>query len=201
VPEPFSSIGFAFLLPYLIGSVPVALWLGYLVTGRDIRQQGSGNVGATNAWRLQGWELAVVVFLLDALKGVVAVFLVRTMPSWFLVPAALLVLIGHRYPVFAGFRGGKGASTSLGILLAMAWHVGLAVAFCYGAVLAWKRVSGVATLVAASLGALFAGAMGMIGWMKLPEIATVWCCTVFLWFSHRENLSRLVKKEAESPGS
>jgi len=105
---------------YLVGSFPSAYLMGRL-KGIDIRQHGSGNVGATNAFRVLGRWPAVIVLALDCVKGIVGVLIARQVGGpWFIVPAALVVMLGHSYSLFLGFRGGKGVATGAGIMLALA---------------------------------------------------------------------------------
>jgi len=110
---------------YILGSLP----FGYIITKvlghTDIRAHGSGNIGATNVLRVLGWRAALPVFILDMAKGFIAVMLTRLIsdtPHIFLV-AAIVVLVGHSFPVFLKFKGGKAAATGIGVLLALSWPV------------------------------------------------------------------------------
>lgn len=108
---------------YLIGSVPFGLWVAYLMTGVDVRTKGSGNIGATNVWRVCGPKAGIPAFILDVLKGYVPVIVgIHLFPShsqWAIL-AGLCSLLGHNFSIFLKFTGGKGIATSLGILLALA---------------------------------------------------------------------------------
>ena len=113
------------LAGYLLGSVPFGL-LAARLKGLDIRKHGSGNIGATNVWRVCGWRYGLPVFALDVLKGVAAVFLSRWLavrfggdPAWAAIAGALACVLGHSFPVWLGFKGGKGVATSLGVLLGL----------------------------------------------------------------------------------
>jgi len=117
-----------FVLAYLLGSIPFSVWIGLTFFGKDVRKEGSGNAGTTNTFRVLGWKAGVPVFLLDAFKGWFAVNLVHFLPMsivvdkyfYYLASAqAIAVVLGHIYPVFAGFKGGKGVATLLGIGIAM----------------------------------------------------------------------------------
>lgn len=112
------------LTAYLLGSLPFALWITRWRTGEDLRRHGSGHAGATNTMRLAGWPAGVAVMLLDIGKGFVAVWLTVRLagPSWAPLAAGLAVA-GHVWPAFAGFRGGVGAATAAGAMLA-AWPLG-----------------------------------------------------------------------------
>ena len=110
------------VLAYLLGSIPTGLWLGKLVAGVDVRQEGSHKTGATNVLRVLGVRAGVAVAALDVLKGVVAVLAVQavTHDAYFAAVAGVLAIVGHVWPVLAGFDGGRGVSTSAGAVLALA---------------------------------------------------------------------------------
>jgi glycerol-3-phosphate acyltransferase PlsY len=107
---------------YLLGSVSFALWLVRFRTGSDIRKEGSGNAGATNVLRAHGKGLAIAVALLDVAKGTAAVLLVRlvTADPRYAAAAGLAAVLGHVFPLFSGFKGGKGVATAVGAFLALA---------------------------------------------------------------------------------
>ena len=129
-----SSLLIILLISYLLGSIPSSLWVGKLVKGIDIRKHGSGNAGTTNTFRVLGWKAGVSVFILDFLKGFAASFWISQLafelsigngpiapPGWeadaFLrITCGLMAVIGHMFPVFASFKGGKGAATACGML-------------------------------------------------------------------------------------
>ncbi len=112
------------LVAYLLGSIPSSVWIGKIFYGIDVREHGSGNAGTTNTIRVLGYKAGIPVFIIDALKGWFAVFLTKIvfgyfpsveMPEYMSLIAAVAVVIGHIFPVFAGFRGGKGVATLLGV--------------------------------------------------------------------------------------
>ena len=107
---------------YLLGSIPTGLWLGKLVAGVDVRDEGSHKTGATNVLRVLGVRAAVAVAALDVLKGVVAVLAVEALTgdAYFAAVAGMVAVVGHVWPVFAGFDGGRGVSTTAGVVLALA---------------------------------------------------------------------------------
>jgi glycerol-3-phosphate acyltransferase PlsY len=123
------------LLAYGLGSLPFAVWITRWRTGRDVRQVGSGHSGATNAMRAAGWAAGAAVAVLDVGKGWVAVELARRGGTWAATPAlaAAAVVIGHCWPILAGFRGGMGVATGAGALAAM-WPMGAALAVVAGIV-------------------------------------------------------------------
>ncbi len=112
------------LTAYLLGSIPSSVWIGKIFYGIDVREHGSGNAGTTNTIRILGYKAGIPVFIIDALKGWLAVFLAKIifayfpsfeMPEYMSFVAAVAVVLGHIFPVFAGFRGGKGVATLLGV--------------------------------------------------------------------------------------
>jgi glycerol-3-phosphate acyltransferase PlsY len=116
------------VLAYLLGSIPFSLWIGIIFFKKDIRTEGSGNAGTTNTFRVLGWKAGLPVFLMDAFKGWLAVNLVYIIPEgyitreyyYYLASAqAVAVVLGHVYPLFAGFKGGKGVATLMGIGVAL----------------------------------------------------------------------------------
>ena len=112
------------LVAYLLGSIPSSVWIGKIFYGIDVREHGSGNAGTTNTIRILGYKAGIPVFIIDALKGWFAVFLTKIvfgyfptieMPEYMSFVAAVAVVLGHIFPIFAGFRGGKGVATLLGV--------------------------------------------------------------------------------------
>src|SRR5437016_5448122 len=121
------TIAFLLLGGYLLGSLPFGLWIARAWKGVDIRALGSGNIGATNVWRVCGWKPGIVVFTLDVLKGFLPPVIGARLgvASQWQILSALLAMIGHSYSIFLGFKGGKGIATGLGMMLGVAWQVGL----------------------------------------------------------------------------
>src|SRR6476619_4642703 len=148
-PEAFLPV--ALLLGYLLGSIPFGLILTRLAGTEDLRTIGSGNIGATNVLRTGRKGLAAATLVGDALKGSVAVWLA----TWFGGPdlgvlAALGAFLGHLFPVWLGFKGGKGVATYIGVLLALAWQAALAFGVIWIAVAAATRYSSLSGLVASA---------------------------------------------------
>jgi acyl phosphate:glycerol-3-phosphate acyltransferase len=185
----------ALLFGYLCGSIPFGLILTRLAGTQDIRAIGSGNIGATNVLRTGRKGLAAATLIGDALKGTVAVLAVY----WYYgpefhyfgrelaIPAALGAFLGHLFPVWLRFKGGKGVATFIGILLALAWPVGIAFCLVWLAVAALTRYSSLAALVAS---AATPPALWLLGYG--PEAGLFALLTVMLWIMHRANVSRLV---------
>ncbi len=143
------------LVAYLLGSIPFGLVLTRLAGVGDIRQVGSGNIGATNVLRTGRRGLAAGTLVLDAAKGAVAVSLAAFVFGPGLAPlAAIAAVVGHCFPVWLGFRGGKGVATGLGVLLALWWPIGLAACLAWAAGAAITRISSVAALLSMLAGAV-----------------------------------------------
>jgi glycerol-3-phosphate acyltransferase PlsY len=178
----------ALALGYLLGSIPFGLVLTRLAGTQDIRGIGSGNIGATNVLRSGRKGLAAATLLGDALKGTLAVLLVSYFYGRELALfAALGAFLGHLYPVWLKFLGGKGVATYIGILLALAWPAALAFCLIWLAVAALTRYSSLSGLVASVISPLM---LWMLGYQ--PEALLVALLTVLLWIKHRSNLTRLL---------
>jgi len=139
-------------LSYLIGSVPVGLIVGKLTRGVDIRKFGSGNIGFTNAWRTLGWGPGIVVFVLDVAKGVGPVLLSKQlgMGPLAVIGSGLLAILGHNFSVFLKFSGGKGVSTSLGVIIGIAPAIAATALGFWLVLLAITRYVSVSSIVAAA---------------------------------------------------
>jgi glycerol-3-phosphate acyltransferase PlsY len=181
---------FAALLGYLVGSIPFGLLLAKAAGKGDIRQIGSGNIGATNVLRTGSKVLAAAVLLLDLGKGFAAV-----MAAWRWFPdavsaAALAAVIGHCFPVWLGFKGGKGVATNAGVSFGLAWPVGAAYALVWLAMLAASRISSLAGMSAVVAAAVAAAALGFNQFV--PVLAAI--AVLVIWL-HRENIRRLLAGE------
>ncbi len=196
----------AALLGYALGSIPFGLILAQLAGKGDIRQIGSGNIGATNVLRTGSKGLAAAVLLLDLAKGFLPVFLAwrlfdqsEAMPgaAWGPVPAAALgAVVGHCFPVWLGFKGGKGVATNAGVSLGIAWPIGLAYALVWLGVLAASRISSLAGMCAVVAAALAAALLGFPAFV--PVLALI--ALLVLWL-HRANLKRLAAGTEPRVGS
>ena len=177
----------ALLLGYLLGSIPFGVLLTRLGGAGDLRQIGSGNIGATNVLRTGRKGLAAATLLLDGAKGAVAVLLAEWLYPGNGALAAAAAFIGHLYPVWLGFRGGKGVATLMGIALALHWPVGLVFAAVWLGLLAASRVSSLAGMAAAVSAPVAAAGFGRFDLVTL----LIALALLVLW-KHSENIERLL---------
>lgn len=175
------------LLGYLLGSVPFGLLITRAMNLGDLRQIGSGNIGATNVLRTGNKAAAALTLLLDGGKGAVVVVLARYLAGEDAAQiAALAAFIGHCFPVWLKFKGGKGVATFLGIMLALAWPVGLLCLATWAAVAAIMRYSSLAALMAAGLSPLWAFVTGRGDILLLALILGI-----LIYVRHAGNIRRL----------
>jgi glycerol-3-phosphate acyltransferase PlsY len=178
------------LLAYLLGSLNGSLLLGRL-RGVDIRTQGSGNAGGTNALRTQGPLFALGVVLIDILKGYAAVrFLGQgTATGWLPEACAAAAIVGHVYPVFHGFRGGKGAATLIGAVAALAPLLLIVVIGTWLAAMLVTGYVGLSTMIA-GVSLPVAVLAGGAQWTQ-PRVLWLWALALFVIFTHRSNIARM----------
>lgn len=190
------------LLAYLIGSIPSAVWIGKALYGIDVRKHGSGNAGATNVIRVLGYKAGIPVLLFDVFKGWFAVFLTSLFPDQGLTPDQLVFIeisagvaaaLGHVFPVFAGFRGGKGVGTMAGVGIALYPLALLCVLGIFIAVLAISRFVSLSSCLAATLFPLIV--VFLTGERHAGLIIMSVFVAVFVLFTHRANIGRLVRGE------
>lgn len=136
---------------YLLGGIPFGLLIARCVAGIDVRQHGSGNIGATNVYRVVGWRAGVAVWFLDVAKGYVPVVAAQqlNMEAGWQIAAGLAAVVGHSISPFLRFRGGKGAATSLGVLLGLMWPVAILAFLIWGIVVALTGYVSLGTILAA----------------------------------------------------
>ena len=175
------------LLGYALGSIPFGLLLTRVSGGGDIRSIGSGNIGATNVLRTGRKGMAALTLILDLLKGFFAVWLASQFFAGGEVLAAAGAFFGHLYPVWLGFKGGKGSATFGGILLGLFWQGGVIYAGVWLTVLIVSRFSSVAGLVAALAAPIAAAIFGYYD--LVPMLAA---CTLIIFWKHRTNIERLI---------
>jgi glycerol-3-phosphate acyltransferase PlsY len=176
---------------YLLGSIPFGLLLTRQAGLGDIRQIGSGNIGATNVLRTGRRDLAAATLAADALKGALAVIV----GGWLVSPLGAAVaggaaFIGHLFPVWLGFRGGKGVATFFGVMLAAAWPAGLAAGATWIITALLFRWSSLAAIVSAGLAPVLVGLLK--GW-GVPAFWLSVFMAALVWVRHRENIERLIE--------
>ena len=187
---------FALALGYLLGSIPFGLILTRLAGKGDVRKIGSGNIGATNVLRTGSRWLAVLTLVLDCLKATVAIVLAQLLFGIETgIAAAAGALVGHLYPVWLGFRGGKGVATFLGILIALLWPAALVYAAVWIILLATLRISSLAGMTAAVTAPVVAFAL------HSPYLPMLLGFALLVLWKHRENILRLSKGAEPRIGS
>jgi len=190
------------LIAYLIGAIPSAAIAGKLLKGIDVRNHGSGNVGGTNAWRVLGWKGGVPVSIVDVGKGVIAAALIPRLPfgpfpvdpQILPILCGLAAVIGHVFPIYLGFRGGKGVATGGGMLLAIApIPVGIAAGVFAIALLSTGWVS-LGSLLAALTVPLAIALLNAYTAAQYPSLllGLTAALAVFIWFTHRGNIVRIL---------
>ena len=184
----FNTLGLTAVLAYLLGSVPFGVVITRLFGLGDLRKIGSGNIGATNVLRTGNKAAAAATLVLDGAKGAVAVLLARwwTGAEDAAQLAALTSFLGHLFPVWLGFRGGKGVATFLGTLIALAWPVGLAACATWLVAAVLFRISSLAALIAAALSSLWCFVFDQGTMLFLVMVLTV-----LIYLRHWPNLERI----------
>ena len=179
------------IIAYLLGSISSAIIICKLFGYPDPRTVGSYNAGATNVLRVAGKKLAILTLVFDVLKGFVAVMIARTLglDNFVLGIVALAAFIGHIYPIFFKFQGGKGIATGIGVMLALSLHLGVLVIITWVVVAATFRYSSLAALVAFVLAPIYA----FFVTNRQYVIALIVITLIILW-RHRENIQRLIQK-------
>ncbi len=181
----------ALIAAYLLGSLPFGYILSKVLAKSDIRKHGSGNIGATNVLRVMGWKAALPVFILDMLKGVAAVLLAKAvsdLPAVYLA-AGFLVMLGHSFPVFLSFKGGKAAATGIGVLVALSGWVALVLIVLAALVVALTRYVSLGSILGSLSVPLFFWIFGFDASYIVFGLATA----VLISARHHENISRLLK--------
>ncbi|RMF14053.1 MAG: glycerol-3-phosphate 1-O-acyltransferase [Alphaproteobacteria bacterium] len=196
ITDPTTAALISGVLGYLLGSIPFGLVLTRLAGGPDIRRIGSGNIGATNVLRTGHKGLALATLIGDAGKGAAAYLIARQLaPEWAILAGAA-AFVGHLYPLYTGFRGGKGVATFLGLMLAVSWPVGLACALTWLATALAFRTSSLSALVMTLLSPLYAWLWGPRG-LSLVAFAMA----IAIYIKHLDNIRRLVKGEEPRIGA
>ena len=187
-------------LAYLFGTIPFGLWTGMLVKKLDIREHGSKNIGATNVFRVVGKKWGILVLFLDALKGWIACQLPAFISgqSFSLeqeLVFAVAAILGHTFPIWLKFKGGKGVATSLGVFMAVAWQPTLTAFIFWIIIFSIFRIISVASLAAALIYPLavylFERDQPGFAWLMGLSLALA----TFMFYTHRANLGRILRRE------
>jgi glycerol-3-phosphate acyltransferase PlsY len=187
----------ALLLGYVLGSIPFGLFFAFASGAGDVRKIGSGNIGATNVLRTGKKWAAAATLLCDGLKGVAAVLIARSLlPPGAEILAALAAVLGHVFPLWLGFKGGKGVATFLGVSFALSWLAGLLVAGTWLLAAAIWRISSLSALAAIALSPVF---FSLVGRKDYAPLALLLAALIF--FMHRENIRRLLAGKEPRIGS
>jgi glycerol-3-phosphate acyltransferase PlsY len=186
-PLPLTAALIAFFASYLSGSVPYGLLLTRMAGLGDIRAIGSGNIGATNVLRTGSKKLAALTLLLDALKAAVPVLIAKSIHMDYAVLAAIGAFLGHLFPVWLKFKGGKGVASAIGICFALSWILGLTLCLIWVGVALISRYSSLSALVAFALAPLAAGFITA----DYQTICITMLLTIAIWVKHHQNISRL----------
>jgi acyl phosphate:glycerol-3-phosphate acyltransferase len=194
-PETYYVAAATFFAAYFIGSVPFGLIFSWLAGAGDVRKIGSGNIGATNVLRTGSKLAAAATLLFDAAKGFVAVLLAQQQLGLepFVAIAGLGSFMGHLFPVWLGFKGGKGVSTFIGIAFALEWEVAFFTAASWIVVARATRYSSLAGLISTGLTPVYFAIYGETLWAALTALLAL-----MIFISHRSNIARLVR--GEEPG-
>jgi len=180
----------AILLSYLLGSIPTGLWLGLWLRGIDVRQHGSGNIGATNTLRVLGKRLGGITLLLDAVKGAIPVLLFARIGAWPELPllCGLAAVIGHTNSLYLRFRGGKGIATGAGMYLALTPWAALIAGAVFAIVAKTTRIASAASLSATA-------ALALVVALTAPSIPLkiiTLIVAILVFWKHRANINRLL---------
>jgi glycerol-3-phosphate acyltransferase PlsY len=181
---------FSFVVGYLLGSIPFGLILTKLSGRGDVRSIGSGNIGATNVLRTGSKGLAALTLLLDLLKGTAAVWIGSQFGPYAAMLGGLGAFLGHLFPIWLGFRGGKGVATYIGVALGLFWPAALAFCIMWLLVAAATRYSSLAALIAS------VGTVGALAIFQMWPVTILFgLLTVLLYIRHVANIQRLLKGE------
>jgi glycerol-3-phosphate acyltransferase PlsY len=182
------------ILAYLVGSIPSALWIGQIFYKTDIRKHGSGNLGATNTFRVLGKKAGIVVMVMDILKGTVATILptlaIFSDSGVHPLVAGLVAVFGHMFPIFAGFKGGKAVATSGGMLLGYHWPLFILLVIAFLICLKLFKMVSLASIFAAVVAFIYALIFAYFE-KEYLLLFIVTILAVFIFYRHRSNISRI----------
>lgn len=182
------------LCAYLIGSIPSGLWIGKAFYKMDIREHGSGNLGATNTFRILGKKAGIIVTVMDVLKGTAAVLLplLPFFQETTIHPLLLgaIAVVGHMFPVFASFRGGKAVATSAGVLLGYTWPLFVILVFAFLITLKITKMVSLTSMIASMVALIYSITYGAVTgeWALCILVAVLF---LFIIYRHRANITRI----------
>ncbi|KPN97235.1 glycerol-3-phosphate 1-O-acyltransferase PlsY [Lysinibacillus sp. ZYM-1] len=186
--------GLIILCAYLIGSIPSGLWIGKVFYNTDIREHGSGNLGATNTFRTLGKKAGIVVTVMDVLKGTAAVLLVAlpvfSDSSIHSLLLGLVAVIGHMFPIFANFRGGKAVATSAGVLLGYSWPLFVLLLIAFIVTLKITKIVSLTSMIAALVALIYSIVYYFVTGDFALSILVALLFT-FIIYRHRANITRI----------
>lgn len=191
------------LVGYIIGSLPFSFWVAK-TKGIDLRKVGSGNTGASNVWRAAGFKYFVVALILDIFKGWLPTFLAFSVfhtSAIVTIAVGLCAVLGHVYPVFMGFRGGKAVATTGGVILGFAPILTFAAMVIWAIVYKLSKYPSVASLVDVLAIAILGTIMAFFGLLDPVFAAFIWVAVVYVFYLHRANIQRLMRGQEIGIGS
>lgn len=189
------NIALLILLAYLLGSIPSALWIGKIFYKTDIREHGSGNLGGTNTFRTLGVKAGLIVSILDVLKGTAAVLLLL-LPHFSNTDIHPLVLgvfavIGHMYPIFANFKGGKAVATSGGVILGYHWPIFILMLLCFFIILKLTKMVSFTSMALGVIALVYTVLYNFLYQKDIPFLIVIVVLSTFIIFRHRTNIGRI----------
>lgn len=190
-----------FIIAFLIGSIPTAVWIGRVFYKVDIRKMGSGNAGATNTIRVLGWKAGVPVMIIDILKGWLAVYIANFLPFefvgdqflYFKMVLATFAVLGHIFPVYVGFNGGKGVASLLGVGIALFPLAAAIVAGVFVITLFISRIVSISSIIASIAFPIVV--IFILKTVEVPLIILSIAVAVFIPLTHAANIKRIIKGE------
>ena len=183
------------LLAYLLGSIPSALWIGKLFYKTDIREHGSGNLGGTNTFRILGLKAGLIVSIMDILKGTAATLLpflpFFTDTNIHPLILGVVAVIGHMYPIFANFKGGKAVATSGGVLLAYHWPIFVLMLVSFFIVLKLTKMVSFTSMILGVIALVYTLAYNIFFEIDIPLLVVIVLLSSFILYRHRANIARI----------
>ena len=183
------------LLAYLLGSIPSALWIGKLFYKIDIREHGSGNLGGTNTFRILGLKAGLIVSIMDILKGTAATLLPLlpffTDTNIHPLILGVVAVIGHMYPIFAKFKGGKAVATSGGVLLAYHWPIFLLMLLSFFIVLKLTKMVSFTSMILGVIALVYTIVYNLFFEIDIPLLVVIVLLSSFILYRHRANIARI----------